>query len=144
MDTRTRTTSRTHIVVGFDGSDAALRALGHAADEIQPGGTLTLVTVEPTAHSPGVLSEDLLSASPDAEALLEEARLSLGVRDDIAVEGVARKGDPAAILLEVARDTGADLVVIGRRGRNFAARALLGSVAERVVNQAPCDVLVAA
>jgi nucleotide-binding universal stress UspA family protein len=144
MNTSTRTTSRTHIVVGFDGSDAALRALGHAADEVQPGGNLTLVTVAPTARSAGVLSEDLLSASPDAEALLEEARLSLGVRDDIAVEGVAREGDPAAILLEVARDTGADLVVIGRRGRNFAARALLGSVAERVVNQAPCDVLVVA
>jgi nucleotide-binding universal stress UspA family protein len=36
------------------------------------------------------------------------------------------------------------LIVIGRRGRDFAARALLGSVAERVVSQASCDVLVVA
>jgi nucleotide-binding universal stress UspA family protein len=144
MNTRTRSGPRTRIVVGFDGSETAMRALGRAADEIQAGGTLTLVTVEPTAHSSGVLSEDLLSASPDAGALLEEARLSLGTRDDIAVEGIAREGDPAAIMLEVARDARADLIVIGRRGRDFAARALLGSVAERVVNQAPCDVLVVA
>jgi nucleotide-binding universal stress UspA family protein len=144
MNTRTRSGPRTRIVVGFDGSETAMRALGRAADEIEAGGTLTLVTVEPTAHSSGVLSEDLLSASPDAGALLEEARLSLGTRDDISVEGIAREGDPAAVMLEVARDARADLIVIGRRGRDFAARALLGSVAERVVNQAPCDVLVVA
>jgi nucleotide-binding universal stress UspA family protein len=144
MNTRTRSASRTRLVVGFDGSEATLRALDRAGDELEPGGTLTLVTVEPTAHSRGALSEDLLSTSPDAAGLLEEARLSLGVRDDIAVEPILREGDPAAILLEVARDAGADLIVIGRRGRDFEARALLGSVAERVVNQAPCDVLVVA
>lgn len=144
MNTRTRSGPRTRIVVGFDGSETAMRALGRAAEEIEARGTLTLVTVEPTAHSSGVLSEDLLSAYPDAGALLEEARLSLGTRDDISVEGIAREGDPAAVMLEVARDARADLIVIGRRGRDFAARALLGSVAERVVNQAPCDVLVVA
>jgi nucleotide-binding universal stress UspA family protein len=144
MSTRSRSASRKGIVVGFDGSEAAIRALGRAADDIEPGGTITLVTVEPTARSRGVLSEDLLSASPDAAALLEEARASLGTRDDIAVEGILREGDPATSLLEAARESGADLIVIGRRGRDFAARALLGSVAERVVSQAPCDVLVVA
>jgi nucleotide-binding universal stress UspA family protein len=144
MNTRTRSAARTRIVVGFDGSETAIRALGRAADEIEPGGTITLVTVEPTAQSPGVLSEDLLGASPDAAGLLEEARLSLGTRDDITVEPILREGDPGTSLLEAARDAGADLIVIGRRGRDFAARALLGSVAERVVSQAPCDVLVVA
>jgi nucleotide-binding universal stress UspA family protein len=144
MNTRTRSGSRTRIVVGFDGSETAMRALGRAADEIEPGGTLTLVTVEATAHSSGVLAENLLGASPDAAAVLEEGRLSLGARDDIAVEAIVRKGDPAAIMLEAARAAGAELIVIGRRGRDFAARALLGSVAERVVNQAPCDVLIVA
>lgn len=66
------------------------------------------------------------------------------MREDITVESLARKGDPAATLLEAARDAQADLIVIGRRGRDFAARVLLGSVAQRVVNQAPCDVLVVA
>jgi nucleotide-binding universal stress UspA family protein len=144
MSTRTRSASRTRIVVGFDGSETAMRALGRAADDIAPGGTLTLVTVEPTAHSAGVLSEDLLADAPDAAALLEEGRLSLGARDDLAVEAIVRQGDPAAIMLETARDAKADLIVIGRRGRDFAARTLLSSVAERVVNQAPCAVLAVA
>src|SRR4051812_17500674 len=91
MNTSSKGTLRASIVVGFDGSDAAIRALGRAADEIAPGGTLTVVTVEPTAHSAGVLSEDLLSTSPDAARVLEEARLSLGVRDDITVEPIVGK-----------------------------------------------------
>jgi nucleotide-binding universal stress UspA family protein len=144
MNTRPRSAPRTRIVVGFDGSESATRALGRAADEIEPGGTLTLITVEPMARSAGALSENLLGAFPDTTGLLEEARRSLGARDDIAVETVARTRDPAAIVLEAARDAEADLVVVGRRGRDFAARMLLGSVAERVVKQAPCDVLVVA
>jgi nucleotide-binding universal stress UspA family protein len=57
---------------------------------------------------------------------------------------VARKGDPAEHLLDVARAIGAELIVIGRRGKGFVARTLLGSVATRVVGRAPCDVLVVA
>ena len=144
MHSHTRSAPRTRVVVGFDGSESALRALSRAADEIEPGGTLTLVTVKPTARSAGALSEDLIGAFPDPAALLEEGRLSLAARDDIVDEAVARSGDPAAIVLAAARDAGADLIVIGRRGRDFAARVLLGSVAERVVAQARCDVLVVA
>jgi nucleotide-binding universal stress UspA family protein len=55
---------------------------------------------------------------------------------------VAREGDPSEELLEVARAAGAHLVIVGRRGKDFVARALLGSVATRVIEHAPCDVLV--
>jgi nucleotide-binding universal stress UspA family protein len=55
---------------------------------------------------------------------------------------VARRGDPGEVLADVARQQRADLLVVGRRGRDFAARVLLGSVASRLVADAPCDVLV--
>jgi nucleotide-binding universal stress UspA family protein len=45
---------------------------------------------------------------------------------------------------EVARAARADLVVVGRRGADSAARTPLGSVATHVVEQAPCDVLIVA
>ena len=57
---------------------------------------------------------------------------------------IAREGDPAEELLEVGRAASADLLIVGRRGKDFVARALLGSVATRIVEQAPCDVLVVA
>jgi nucleotide-binding universal stress UspA family protein len=47
-------------------------------------------------------------------------------------------------LVDVVREVAADLLVVGRRGDDFVARTLLGSVAQRVVQQAPCDVLVVA
>jgi nucleotide-binding universal stress UspA family protein len=53
-------------------------------------------------------------------------------------------GDPAEERLEVAHAANADLVIVGRRGKHFVARTLLGSVATRVVQHAPCDVLVVA
>jgi nucleotide-binding universal stress UspA family protein len=53
-------------------------------------------------------------------------------------------GDPAVVLVEVAREAAANLLVVGRRGGDFVVRTLLGSVAQRVVQQAPCDVLVVA
>jgi nucleotide-binding universal stress UspA family protein len=49
---------------------------------------------------------------------------------------------PAEVLAEVAREQRADLLIVGRRGRDFTARVLLGSVSSRLVAAAPCDVLV--
>jgi|tagenome__1003787_1003787.scaffolds.fasta_scaffold16938314_1 hypothetical protein len=46
------------------------------------------------------------------------------------------EGDPAEPVLEVARAASGDLVIIGRRGEDFVAWTLLGSVATRVVEPA--------
>ncbi len=54
---------------------------------------------------------------------------------------VQRTGDPRDMILQAAKETHADLIVIGTHGRRGIARALLGSVAEAVVRTAPCPVL---
>ena len=58
-----------------------------------------------------------------------------------AVETVVREGYPATAIEEEARSRHADLVVIGTRGHSGLKHLLLGSVAERVVQKAPCPVL---
>jgi nucleotide-binding universal stress UspA family protein len=50
--------------------------------------------------------------------------------------------DPVDALVEAARDVDASLIVVGARGDDFVARTLRGSVAERLVARAPCDLLV--
>jgi nucleotide-binding universal stress UspA family protein len=67
-------------------------------------------------------------------------RLSRGlVHADTAV----RQGDPTAEILAEAGDWSADLIVIGTRGQTGLARLLHGSVARKILEHAPCSVLIA-
>lgn len=59
------------------------------------------------------------------------------------VEPELRVGDAAEELVATARQTAADLIVMGTHGRTGLSRLVLGSVARNVVQHAPCSVLVA-
>ena len=59
----------------------------------------------------------------------------------LAVRGVMRTGVAHREIVDLATDERADLVVIGTHGRSGVDRALLGSVADRVLRLAPCPVL---
>lgn len=113
------------IIVGYDGSEAATRALDAAADLVGYGSTLTVVTVRSTL-------DDVAAAGSAREQLL---------RRHVEARYRETSGDPAEQLVEAARELEADMLVVGRRSRN-PLRSLLGSVSSRVVRRAPCDVLV--
>jgi nucleotide-binding universal stress UspA family protein len=76
----------------------------------------------------------------DAAENLDKAAKPLRDRG-LTVETVVREGYPATAIEEEARDRGVDLVVIGTKGHSGLKHLLLGSVAERVVQKAPCPVL---
>jgi nucleotide-binding universal stress UspA family protein len=52
------------------------------------------------------------------------------------------EGDPAAEIVRYASEAGLDLIVMGTHGRTGTDRLLMGSVAEKVLRDAPCSVLV--
>lgn len=114
-----------NIVVGYDGSDASLRALDAAADLAGYGSMLSVVTVRN-----GEVGSDVSGAA--REHLLRR-QVTAAYHEPV--------GEPAEQLVEVADGVGADLVVVGRRNHG-PVRALLGSVSGRVVRRAHCDVLV--
>ena len=60
----------------------------------------------------------------------------------IKVNTHPREGDPADAILDVAEETGADLVVVGNKGMTGARRFLLGSVPNKVSHHAPCGVYI--
>lgn len=129
------------VVVGYDGSEGARRAVSCALAVAEPGGRVVLVTA---SSPPGALiPRDELGANgrSDAESLLDEAARLCRGRDAHVVRRVART-DPADALADVAREVGANLIVVGARGRSFVARTLRGSVGELLVARAPCDLLV--
>ncbi len=73
------------------------------------------------------------------EKFLEDAQEHLRERISARVEVVS--GQPAPAITAMARELGADLVVVGTHGRTGLSHAILGSVAEKVVRSAPCAVL---
>jgi nucleotide-binding universal stress UspA family protein len=60
----------------------------------------------------------------------------------IPVSHVLLEGDPAGEITRYAADAGIDVVVIGTHGRTGVDRLVMGSVAEKVMREAPCSVLV--
>ena len=81
-------------------------------------------------------------ANVKAEAQQHLAKYSEEIsRKGVEVETVVREGYPATVIEEEAARQNADLVVIGTRGLSGIKHLLLGSIAERVVQKAPCPVL---
>jgi nucleotide-binding universal stress UspA family protein len=60
----------------------------------------------------------------------------------IPVHHVLLEGDPSGEIARYAADAGIDVIVIGTHGRTGVDRPVMGSVAERVMREAPCSVLV--
>jgi len=129
-----------HIVAGADHSADSRRAVGYAGELAKAlNATLTVVHVdEKAALVPGsdLARRELVL---DAEAM-DETVAELAARG-VEARGVVRPGRPADGICALAREEGADLIVVGTQGRSCLAHIVLGSVAERVVREAPCPVV---
>ena len=129
------------IVVGYDGSEPAQRALDRAAELAGYGTTVTVVSVAPSVYTQGLQPV----ADPDdterARTLLAEARERLVLRQ-VHVSTRDAIGEPAAMIVETADELGADLIVVGTRNGNALERLVLGSTSTKVLHHAHCDVLV--
>lgn len=132
------------ILVATDGSDHAKKAVAAAADlGRRYGARVTVVTVfEPIPIDLGTPYGEQLTARRMgvAEELLREAAQVLE-RSGVAHETDTLSGPPARMILEVARTRRPDLIVLGSRGLGPVGQILLGSVSFRVVQEAPCPVL---
>jgi nucleotide-binding universal stress UspA family protein len=130
------------IVVGYDGSETAKRALERAAELAEDGATVTVVSAvhvhAAAGRGGGPIDPDEVSERRHELAEAKTLLVEKGIEPNL-VEG---HGDPADVIANQAKEGGADLIVVGTRGRNVAARVLLGSVSTKVVHEAPCDVLV--
>jgi len=129
------------VVVGYDGSDGARRALDRAIALAGDDGQLTVIAAAETHARPGITEGARLDPSEIDRRRkdLEEAKGILAERG-VKGETLEAQGDPGDVILDSAKD--ADLVVVGSRGLNPFQRLLLGSVSSKVVHRAECDVLV--
>lgn len=137
-----------NVVVGIDGSEQSCHAAAISADIARrSGATLHFVTiVRPpegwwgivgSPPTPSALSKSLTEAQRE---ILDSVVAAVDLTD-LEVIQVEDVGDPARMLLDYANKVDADLMVIGRRGAGLIERIMLGSVANRVVHDASCPIL---
>ena len=131
----------------IDFSDCSKKALQYAlplAKEHQAALTL-LYVVPPNLRRFRIRAIDYapLEANMREGGEKELAKLVVNeVRGEVAADTLVRVGSPAREILETARSLPADLIVISTPGRTGLKHVFLGSVAEHVVQRAPCPVFV--
>jgi nucleotide-binding universal stress UspA family protein len=128
------------IVIGYDGSESADRALERIPDLARNGTKVHVVAASHRLAGKGGMSWDPIEKQQH-EADLHKAKARLaeaGIQAEVA-EGM---GDPATVIIELSNEVDADLIVIGNEHRNLIERLLLGSVSGGVSHRAHCDVLV--
>ena len=139
------------IVVGTDGSPTAARAVDQALGLARSLGASVEIVSAYAPPSAGLRREEAVTAPADeqwmrrareeVDATLADA-VARAEAAGVAVTTHAREGDPADAILDVAEERGADLIIIGNKGRTGAKRFLLGSVPNKVSHHAPCSVLI--
>ena len=132
------------IVVGYDETEPAERALDRAAELAEAFGAKLIVTsVAPvmvsSARSAGAL--DPTDTPEEHREELSHARAHLAERK-IETEFQPAIGDPADTIVMLAEERNADLIVVGTREPSMLERLLGQSVSRSVSRQAHCDVLI--
>ena len=137
------------IVVGTDGSptaDAAVRRAAEAARVAEA--TLHIVTAvngpARTADAEHLPDDVNWAATPGrrADEILRRAANLAGPH--IEVRTHSRPGDPADVLVGLADELDADLIVVGNKGMHGAAGYVRPTVPNKVSHRAHCDVLIVA
>jgi nucleotide-binding universal stress UspA family protein len=123
-----------NLLVPLDGSAraAAVLPLAHLLGDAA-NAEITLLQVVPDGSPP--------AATRDPSAYLSEIANALRQVGVERVRTTVRLGNPDEVIPRLAAERGSDLVVMGTRGRSGLPRAVLGSVADRVLRESPAPVL---
>lgn len=130
------------IVVGVDGSPTSRRALEWGLEEarLRRGSCVAVHAYLDRAASANPFGEPHSRQTEDAaHAILAEAA-AFAQGSDVAFETKLVFGHPAEALLREA--VGAELLIVGSRGRGAMVGTVLGSVSSTCVHHAPCPITI--
>ena len=142
------------ILFATDGSDFSKKAIARIAGLVGSNGTAGIKAISvfetfaPMAAEPFAVSADYYreleeSSRKRADAWADEAVAELRkILPSADVTKEVAMGAPSRVIIETAKEWGADLIVVGSHGRGFWGRVMLGSVSDAVLHHAPCSVLV--
>jgi nucleotide-binding universal stress UspA family protein len=137
-----------------DGSELATQALTAGLRVIAPTDRTVVVTVVEeldislvtgvSGFGGGVMSQeqfenDVAVQRRTADQIARDAVSALELEN---AEIMVLEGDPGRALCDLASELGAAVLVVGSRGRGGLKRAVLGSVSDYLVRNAPCPIVV--
>jgi nucleotide-binding universal stress UspA family protein len=146
----------TTLVLGYDGSDCAKKALAHTAEiakHLDDGEVLILSAFEfSIGYVPMGMTDSplMMSAEYDqhvdmvrgfGEQQIAEACAELE-KQGVRASGDVREGKPVDVLIEAARETKAAAIVVGSHGEGAMSAAFLGSTALKLLHHSDIPVLV--
>ena len=132
------------IVVGYDETEPAKRALARAAELAAAFKAKIIVTSVAPVLVPGPRGMGGIDPVDSPELHAEELKHARAFLSELGVEAAYQPatGDPAGTIVEVAAREGADLIVVGTREPGIVERILNQSVSASVARKSHCDVLI--
>ena len=142
-----------NIVVATDGSEAAIAAARRSLDLLRPGAHVVLVMVIPAYEDPTedaggiegpVISEkqaekDWEKETAAGQAALDRTAAALGTEAEVRL--VPDDESTGAVIVRVAGETKADVLVVGSSSKGWLSRLFGASVSDSVAHHAPCPVM---
>lgn len=130
------------VVVAYDGSKHAHKAI----DQLQVlSGPIDAVIVSvvrgPTLGIRGAALDVDQAEIDDAREALDKVAAELAGRG-LSVRTRLAMGEPADVVVDIAEEEKAELIILGTRGLSLAKRIVMGSVSSSVLHHAPCSVFV--
>ena len=135
------------IAVGTDGSPTSLRAVRAAASMARAYEARLIIVSAFYNHAGSMLGVAGSESVPiidqsSAESYLDEAAAIAQEEGAPNIEVIGKSGDPVKALLDIEKDRGVDLFVVGNRGLNSVRGRVFGSVPTELTRKAQADVVV--
>ncbi len=134
------------ILVAVDGSEYSNKAVKYACAIGTPSGAeivllyVVSMLVSATPYHDTVSDQPFLALQKVGEDILSRAK-ELAISIGCNVTDLITHGDPATRIIDVAEERHVDLIIMGSRGVSGIKRLFVGSVSDKVVNQALCPVM---
>jgi nucleotide-binding universal stress UspA family protein len=133
-----------NLLVAVDGSESASKAFQRAIYLAQKcNSKLDLVhVVQCEVGGDSANTFEIIEDLKDkAMKMLEEYRIE-AAKNNVSIQITIMQGDPAKVIIELAKAKSYDLIIMGTRGRSSFQELLIGSVSQKVMHHASCPVMV--
>ncbi|OLC92218.1 MAG: hypothetical protein AUI92_05685 [Thaumarchaeota archaeon 13_1_40CM_3_38_6] len=133
-----------NILIAVDGSESASKAFHRSVYLAEKcNSKLDLVhVVQCEVGGDSANTFDVIEELKDkAMKMLEEYRAE-AAKNNVPIQIVIMQGDPAKVIIELAKAKSYDLIIMGTRGRSSFKELLIGSVSQKVMHHASCPVMV--